>query len=157
MSDLKRTVCDCDVCQAGCRTMPGYLVPEDLPFFDVKDLRRSEGATVVVRGRLLDIPTLVPTQKENGECVFYQNGKCSVHEHAPYGCRMFSTCSSHLDPQDQQKRYHGIELCLTDMNQNGEYSRLAQTIEKALPRTERLMAYRILVDWLESLEDAHGY
>jgi hypothetical protein len=34
-------------------------------------------------------PTLVPVRQANGHCHWYEHGKCSVHENAPFGCAFF--------------------------------------------------------------------
>ena len=104
-SPFERSVCDCEECQIPCRTMPGCLIPgdlerilayvkpeKDLPFIAANFLA-SEGAlvaTVAANGQPVAtrVPTIVPAVQENGACVFYESGRCSIHEVSPAGCAL---------------------------------------------------------------------
>lgn len=151
---MTRTICDCDQCQAGCKSMPGYLVADDLPFFNVKDLRSSEGATILTHGRVLKLPSLVPAQKENGECVFFDQGRCTVHEHSPYGCRMFSACATE---DDQLQRHDGVRMLYESHRLNDEYAQLTRTLPKARKRAERKDAFERMLDAIKRQQhQIHG-
>lgn len=132
----ERTSCACELCKCACHCMPGYLTPSDLPFFDVSKLAASEGAVVMKDGERIELPTLVPQQHVDGRCVFLDdNGGCSVWEHSPYGCRMFSVCD---ESDDSLKRYHGLMELWNSHSKNDEYSRLTRTLPKARPRRLRM-------------------
>jgi hypothetical protein len=77
-----RTTCACPACSAHCESMPGFLVPSDLPRMagteqpaDImawaqENLLASPGAVVanVETGRVFRIPTLVPARADNDHC-----------------------------------------------------------------------------------------
>ena len=78
-----RTVCACSECVRNCLHLPGYLVPADLvriqqhlaPDKDLllwarESLLASPGAVVAQQGRAFRIPTLVPSQRPGGGCLF---------------------------------------------------------------------------------------
>jgi hypothetical protein len=96
-----RTTCDCDLCAANCRFIPGYLLPEDLtniPLFlsyselfefAEKNLLASPGALVMKNGKVLRIRTIVPARDEQGWCRFFDGSLCTIHPVAPFGCAFF--------------------------------------------------------------------
>ena len=121
---LPRTECSCEGCQVGCRTMPAmcgigdierivdYCEAQWRKLWGNNHFNRSQwfathfvasdGAKV---GRLrsdgsvevLVIPTITPAQQKNGHCVFYKDGRCSIHPVAPIGC---SHCDIHMSKTD---------------------------------------------------------
>ena len=116
---MERTKCSCHDCTAGCKAMPGCLIPGDiersqahvgddsgefvLSHFVVSDgaLVRKEFATKVVEFR---VPTIVPVQKPDGSCIFLDDeDKCSIHEVAPFGCAYHDThmSAAEADPRSQ--------------------------------------------------------
>ena len=108
---IRRTNCKCAKCRAGCEILSGYLLPDDLQKYRdatatneqtvwrwaEKNLLASEGAKVARHGprgvEYFRIPTLVPATKENGHCIHYRGGLCTVHAGSPTGCAMFSACA----------------------------------------------------------------
>lgn len=97
-----RTKCACLACQAACRHVPGSLDPSDLqhlcpPGEDL--LRWSEQHLRAVIDK--QVPTLVPARQANGHCHWYYEGRCLVHEHAPYSCAFFDT---HMTDEDIDRR-----------------------------------------------------
>ncbi len=108
----ERTVCDCRLCVAGCKSMPGALVPSDLPrimrhtgldpesfldwcesHFDVSDggvaMKLVDGEPVVFQ-----VPSIVP-QLVDGRCVFLDSeDHCTIHAVSPAGC---AYCDPHQD------------------------------------------------------------
>lgn len=99
---IERTRCDCNKCKEYCTVMPGFLVPEDLANlcrhtgfenspeeFAEKFLAASPGALVMYNGEPFRIRTLVPKTKPDGDCIFFHDDKCVVHEVSPFGCSMF--------------------------------------------------------------------
>src|SRR5438128_2537880 len=89
---FQRTRCGCVFCQAPCKHIPGSL--------DVSDLWRlcPKGQDVFTWAeehlRVLPdkaFPTLVPVRQVNGHCHWFVQGKCAVHENAPYSCAFFDS------------------------------------------------------------------
>lgn len=91
--DFKRTPdCSCDACVHNCKTIPGFLVLEDVIKLAeyINLFNASPGALLCVQGEYVRIPTIVPSRKEDGSCVFLTvDNRCSIHEKAPFGCRYF--------------------------------------------------------------------
>jgi len=94
--------------------MPSFLVPSDLhriaeflgcddPVeFALKYLLASPGATVLDRGRLRQIKTLVPARRQDGACVFLdENERCSVHAVSGFGCSHFD---AHQSAEEANRR-----------------------------------------------------
>jgi len=102
---LTRTSCSCAGCVLNCQFMPGFLVPSDLgrmipPGADPlvwaeTNLLASPGAVAWHNGKAFRIPTLVPAVKPDGSCINLQDGLCTIHENAPFGCAFFD-CQSPL-------------------------------------------------------------
>jgi hypothetical protein len=99
---FRRTACGCAFCAVPCRHVPGSL--------DVADLERlcPAGRDVFAWAeehlRALahrPFPTLVPARQANGHCHWYFEGKCAVHEAAPYGCAFFD---AHMDEAEIDRR-----------------------------------------------------
>jgi hypothetical protein len=66
--------------------VPGRLAPEDLQYFDLKDLRASPGPIIQTPRGPQRVPAIVPAVKPDGSCIFFNDGLCDVHEHAPFAC-----------------------------------------------------------------------
>lgn len=132
-----RTECDCRKCQAGCKHKPGMLIPEDLrpiaaklldkPVDEVTDMEMiralvatceaSDGALVVISDKMGRIPTLVPRLKEHG-CIFYEDGKCKIHDVAPFGC---SHLDLHMDERTGTERSYEAHLQIARAWANTHY------------------------------------
>lgn len=137
---MKRTNCDCDKCQHGCKVMPAYLLPQDLEGYlqklipregvstamwikynSVDDLLASEGGLIKMIDRRTGavtearVPTLVPASREDGSCVHYQDGRCGIHKHSPTGCKMFNACAVDTRDEELAKQYQ-IQLMQMWMN-----------------------------------------
>jgi hypothetical protein len=106
-----RTECACSMCQVPCRLNPGGL--------DVSDLARlcPTGQDVFAWAEehlraLVDKPwpVLVPARQANGHCHWHFDGKCAVHEGAPFGCAFFD---SHMLAAEVDRRY----AAMTDARQ----------------------------------------
>jgi hypothetical protein len=68
------------------------------------------------------VPTLVPARQSNGACHWLVEGKCAVHELAPYGCAFFD---SHMTAAEANRRSAAtIQSRLDDQAQNGLYYRV---------------------------------
>jgi hypothetical protein len=138
-----RTVCACRLCTINCEHMPGALAPADLPriaahlgFDDLESfahecLLASDGAKVAMRdGRIISLPTLVPANGPDngpdGACRFLSAGRCTIHAVSPFGCAYID---AHMpDPEYRRRADTLYALLLNDREQNGEYSRLCDTL-----------------------------
>ncbi len=99
---FQRTRCACAFCAAPCRHIPGSL--------DVSDLERlcPEGQDLFAWAEEhlravpdKPFPTLVPARGLDGGCHWYFDGKCAVHEAAPYGCAFFDV---HMSEEEAGRR-----------------------------------------------------
>lgn len=118
-----RTRCDCAACAAPCRFMPGSL--------DVTDLDRlcppgtdlfawAEEHLRAVTGK--PYPTLVPARRADGACHWLFEGRCAVHEHAPYSCAFFDTHQG--DDEVARRSDATIRARTADAAAGGTYFRL---------------------------------
>jgi Fe-S-cluster containining protein len=109
---FERTACACSECAINCRFIPGYLIPADLDRiaghlgsenlieFALENLLASPGATVLDRGQVRQIPTLVPARRSDGACKFLDaSNRCLIHEVSPFGCAFFDAhqCKTESD------------------------------------------------------------
>jgi hypothetical protein len=120
---FQRTVCDCAFCTAPCRHMPGSLDVSDLPRLCPPDQDVFAWAEQHLRA-LTDkpFPTLVPARQASGHCHWLFDGKCAVHENAPYSCAFFD---AHLSATEVERRSAvTIQARLEDETQNGLYYRV---------------------------------
>lgn len=127
-----RTVCDCSECSVNCRFIPGYLIPADLDRitkhlgcenlmdFALENLLASPGATVLDRGQVRQIPTLVPARRSDGACKFLDaNNRCTIHKVSPFGCAFFDAHQSKEESDYRSgsglvqidRAWHGDHLC----------------------------------------------
>jgi len=129
LDQYERSYCDCRKCSLTCRYMPGMCVPGDVqkiakylgrpPTLEwiTEHFAASEGSTVRVHGESVYIPTIVPAQNEtNGQCVFLtEDGRCSVHPVAPFGCSRFNVCQDREGDNDERYR-HALQTISLDEN-----------------------------------------
>jgi Fe-S-cluster containining protein len=67
---------------------------------------------VAFQGQPFRIPTIVPARQEDGSCVFYAGGLCSIHDIAPYGCAFFD---NHMgDTEANHRSGIGLSAILAD-------------------------------------------
>lgn len=158
--DMPRTVCGCELCRVGCRTMPGSLIPSDLPRiqahagdtsaeFLMEHFEVSEGTVVakIVNGVpvMIDIPSIVPAQRKDGSCVFLaRDGHCQIHAVSPFGC---SRHDSHMDDDESDRRSRFAVTEMARSHQLGdEYSQLCRRLailgRVSRPIWERKWAFR---------------
>ncbi len=99
---FRRTVCACALCAAPCQHIPGSLDTSDLTRLCPEGRDVLEWAEEHLRA-VTDkpFPTLVPARGINGHCHWHFDGKCAVHENAPYGCAFFD---AHMGEEEVQKR-----------------------------------------------------
>jgi hypothetical protein len=103
---FNRNACTCQHCVLNCQFIPGYLIPDDLgrmipPEADPETwarehLRASPGAKILRinnatgERQVIQIGTLVPAHITGGmACHWLKNGRCEIHENAPFGCAFF--------------------------------------------------------------------
>lgn len=99
-----RSVCGCEYCKAYCRHIPGSLIPADLARLCPPGHDLLTWAEQHLRA-LLDkpAPTLVPVRQENGHCHWHFDGKCAVHENAPFSCAFFDFHMSDAEAKERQE------------------------------------------------------
>lgn len=166
----ERSSCACQTCVAGCKTMPGYLIPSDIDRigesfgvqeenlleFAQKNLVASEGATVgryhPLYGRVVPIkvPTIVPRSKPDGSCVFLDSqDRCTIHAVSPYGCRVFSACGT-ASVLDDEKSMAGLRAIM----EHGGYQNLWNYLNShgavAAPLAQRRTAFLEMIRGLEA-------
>jgi hypothetical protein len=120
---FSRTVCACEFCRAPCRHIPGSL--------DVSDLerlcppRQDVFAWAEQHLRALTdkpVPTLVPARQANGHCHWLFEGRCAVHDAAPFGCAFFDV---HMSDAEAGRRAEAtMEARRKDAAENGLYYRV---------------------------------
>lgn len=107
----------------------------------------SEGAKVakLVDGKPLvfDIPSITPAQKPNGECVFYAEGRCTIHAVSPAGCALVDPHMSRME--GDAVIAEGLREQIDDLRADGPYARLWRHLKEsgriARPRLERRTAF----------------
>lgn len=142
----ERSTCDCEKCLIGCVTIPGYLIPADIPRLMAatntdnkgpfewaeEHLLASFGAGV---GRIMDdgrivikeVKTLVPATHaiRTSSCHWLSgDGKCTVHEVSPYGCAFFKVCCTKSRREVDAASLDGMNDILRDEKEKGLYSQI---------------------------------
>lgn len=162
-----RTHCSCAQCKAACRTMPGTLAPGDVeriadyfgveitPDFISKNFRASDGFRIHKSGEHMTVPTIVPAQKSNGECIFYANGSCTVHEVSPFGCSQFMVCDDTVEGSfaTDEKLHALVDACQESPAYVTVWGHLFQRGLTAPPLKERKLAF---TEELKILYDTGG-
>ena len=120
---FRRTTCGCELCKVHCRHLPGALDPSDLVRLCPPDHDLFTWAEQHLRA-LTDkpYPTLVPSRQQNGHCHWYFDGKCAVHDTAPYSCAFFD---SHMAEDEVHRRVVATAAAIRqDAAANGPYVRV---------------------------------
>jgi hypothetical protein len=123
MHGFQRTRCGCELCQAYCRHMPGTLDPADLPRLCPPGQDVFTWAEHHLRA-LTDQPdpALVPSRRAEGPCHWYFDGKCAVHDSAPYSCAFFD---AHMPPSEVDRRVAAtLQAIREDATADGLYRRV---------------------------------
>lgn len=118
-----RTACACELCKVHCRHLPGALDPSDLSRLCPPDQDPFPWAEQHLRA-LTDkpYPTLVPVRQPNGHCHWYFDGRCAVHDVAPYGCAFFDP---HMAEGEVRRRVAATAAAIRqDAAANGLYVRV---------------------------------
>ena len=148
---FERTTCACRLCTINCEHLPGALAPRDLPIiaahlgyadlstFVDECLLASDGAKGFIEGRMISLPTLVPSTGPDGFCRFLKESRCSIHAVSPYGCAYID---AHMPDLEFNRRANALHTeLLADRNRQGDYSRLTDELHKrgqsALPLEKR--------------------
>lgn len=155
LEQYERSYCDCSKCTLACKHMPGTLAPGDFEkiaayleqpanvsflenFFVASDgplVAKKQPDGVVIQ---YQIPTLVPAQHENGECVFLgENGECEIHPVAPFGCRNYKVCDDSANMADSLKSAHLLNVICRTPSYGGTVEYLEDQGLKARPLMER--------------------
>jgi hypothetical protein len=118
-----RTTCGCELCKAYCRHMPGALDPSDLPRLCPDGHDVFAWAEQHLRAQVHQpYPLLVPARNALGHCHWLFDGKCAVHENAPYSCAFFD---AHMSDEEVERRAAAtIQACKDDAAANGLYHRV---------------------------------
>lgn len=117
--------CTCGKCQKACENKPGWFLPGEaervaeylsvsLPDLFATKLgvdwweadERHDTDIYVLSPAITSMPAgdTFPSNP-NGRCVFYQDGRCSIHPVKPYECRAFIHDQSH---DETTKRHEGV-------------------------------------------------
>lgn len=117
-----------------CRFMPGFLIPADLERmasfcgwndtvkWAMEHLLASRGATVVYKGQLRHVGSLVPKRQANGHCFYLYGDLCAIHEVSPFGCAFFHTQMT--DQEADAVSEAGIMAMMKDREEHGLYSQI---------------------------------
>ena len=137
---MERTTCDCHNCAAGCKSMPGALIPGDLEriqahvgdqsaeFVD-KHFQASEGALVVLQGIPTRVPSLVPRQDDADRCVFLDaDDRCSIHPVAPFCCSYVDTHQGRRE--GDERAYFAVAQQLRSHIESGSYAQHVQRLAR---------------------------
>ena len=152
---FERTTCDCEICQVACRTMPGATIPNDIKriaeYLGVENdetfwrehFEVSSGAVAMKGGVVFNVPSIVPAQRDDGSCVFLQDGRCTVHPVAPFCCSHFDT---HMDSVAARPMTEACVRAQIDGHRtNSEWHRIGVYLERAgllaSPLAERKAAF----------------
>lgn len=129
-----RSICSCDECVTNCKFIPGCLIPSDLDRIEKhlggrsleawaeSALLASMGATVMVNGQIINIPTLVPNRKADGSCIFLSHdNRCQIWEISPFGCAFFG---HQTDEEADRMMRKGLEAIARSFALDTKYAML---------------------------------
>ena len=120
---FETTSCSCPEDRASCRRQPGHLLPGQMAVIadylkeKIEDVRgffwNSPGMTLGNKeGERFHLRTITPKFK-HGKCVFYRQGRCTIHPVAPFGCRYFDI---HMSAEEGQRRaMWGVENLVSNL------------------------------------------
>ena len=98
---------ECNQCHACCRRDPGYvfLTEEDLNRLNTglhmdRDAFLKTYCRVVPMGEVNRISLI---EKENFDCIFWEEGGCRVYEDRPFQCQSFPFWPAYLDSLESWK------------------------------------------------------
>lgn len=122
---FRRTACGCELCKVHCRHLPGTLDPSDLARLCPPEPEIFTWAEQHLRALThKPYPALVPARHNNGSCHWYFDGKCAVHDVAPYSCAFFDV---HMAEDEIARRVAATVAAIQqDAAVNGLYCRVWQ-------------------------------
>lgn len=137
------TSCACPADQANCTRQPGHLLPGQLTEIlahlgevnAAKYFWNSPGMLLASSrrpGEVFRLRTITP-RFENGKCIFYEAGRCHIHEVAPFGCRYFDVHMNGVEG-DRRARWGLNQL----LDRRADYERERDALPEAThyqPRT----------------------
>lgn len=141
IDSVERSVCDCKKCQAGCETAPAACGPGDIDKIAeywgvnrqsllVNNFELSEGAIVRTPAGDMKVPGIVPQRKStNGSCIFFANGKCTIHPVSPYGCRNFRICEDESKLETQREMNYRSILRIVACAHDRQYQEDCQKLD----------------------------
>ena len=104
MSGDKKS-CQCEECKMACKNKPGWFMPNQIPkllkFFNVKkiselwkhgfaiDWWEGEPTTYILAPNIIGNENKKYPEDPHGECVFFVNGKCKIHDVKPFECKEY--------------------------------------------------------------------
>jgi len=133
---FSRTVCDCDQCKSCCKRQPGHILPGQMEKIadylkqSLDEVKKKFWASPGARvqdsktGLQYQIGTITPRfDRRKKACVFLtDDGQCSIHVVAPFGCSHFDT---HMTGTEGQRR---AVWGMTQILESDEYTKLRQTL-----------------------------
>lgn len=100
----ERSFCECRACSFQCRVLPGTCAPGDVERIltslgcDPADLD-DVASYFMADDDNSGVEVIRPKQLENGNCVFYDEGRCLIYRNRPFGCSRALICQeSFLEP-----------------------------------------------------------
>lgn len=90
--------CNCNFCQHGCNVGSGFLVEDDIKeislFLKISEekLKREYLEKVELFNKKLLRPKLIRKDKPYGKCIFFNEGKCTIHPVKPLQCKTSIGC-----------------------------------------------------------------
>mgnify|MGYP001605674354 CR=1 FL=1 len=114
MKESNMNECSCNACVNACKHRPGWFKPDELKKtakllnISLKKLFKEKFAVdwwEGVNGSIFLIAPAIKGQKTGkeypayprGECIFFENGKCSIHEAKPFECAEFIHTDNNKD------------------------------------------------------------
>lgn len=104
----ERTWCDCNQCRQFCQARPGCLAPSDIDHImeecDVKEANLTSWSVEhfestgdgprAPHGKYVDgiTPAIRPKVTEEGYCIFFKEGRCSIDRSKPFECKITRSC-----------------------------------------------------------------
>ncbi len=83
MNKKRPPACTCASCQRCCQFHPGYFLPPDY-----KKFAKRTGLGHMVISDEIGVHPRTKNGERFGECVFFSEGRCRIHEVKPYSCKM---------------------------------------------------------------------
>lgn len=147
--------CSCEHCQSACTVKPGWFLPgqaEKVARYLGKSLKELFDESLSVDWWVgadplyLITPAVVGREggmmpgSGRGTCVFFKDGKCSIHAVKPFECRMMK----HDDTREQVQRRHRM---VAHAWEGRKHQRQIRELYGDEPQTEDYSIFDMLMDW----------